>query len=102
MTEQNLNTESSNNTKPVLGDVNLIKTDFMLIGLSRKKSMTCAPMNNEEIFWPKVGLTQDRFDALWDYFKGNKPMQMIAEIEHEGFYKDGTPINGVVVGVRDL
>lgn len=102
MTEQNLNTETSNSTKPVLGDVNLIKTDFMLIGLSRKKSMTCTPMNNEEIFWPKVGLTQDRFDALWDYFKGNKPMKMIAEIEHKGFHKDGTPIDGIVVSVRDL
>ena len=79
-----------------------MKTDFKLTGLSRAKSMTCEPFNNENIFWPKVGLSQERFDALWDYFKGAKPMQMIAEIEHDGLYEDGTPINGVVLNVRDL
>ena len=80
-----------------------MKTDFRLVGLSRKKSMTCELMNTDkDCFWPKVGLTQDRFDALWEYFSKNKPMQMIAEIEHEGLYEDGTPKNGVVVGVRDL
>lgn len=78
------------------------KSDFLLIGLGRKKSMTCTPMNNEEIFWPKVELTQDRFDALWSYFSGGKPMKMIAEIQHEGLYKDGTPKNPIVVNVRDL
>jgi len=78
-----------------------MKTDFKLVGLGREKSMTCeAP--NQELFWPKVGLTQERFDALWDYFKGNSPMQMIAEIEHDGFYPDGFPKNSTVVGVRDI
>jgi hypothetical protein len=50
-------------------DTTLIKSDFKLIGLSRKRSMTCEPLDNENIFWPTVGLTQDRFDALWDYFQ---------------------------------
>ena len=97
-----INDQYGNSTKPLLQDVTLVKSDFKLTGLGRKKSMTCEPLNNQNIFWPKVGLTQDRFNALWDYFKGNKPMQMIAEIEHEGLYEDGTPINGNVVGVRDL
>jgi len=83
-------------------NVIFMKSYFKLTGLGRKKSMTCEPLNNQEIFWPKVGLTQDRFDAIWDYFKGNKPLQMIAEIEHEGLYTDGTPKNGNVVSVRDI
>ena len=79
-----------------------MRTDFRLVGLGRTKSMTCEPMDKEEIFWPKVGLTQDRFDALWEFFTLLKPMQMIAEIEHEGFYEDGTPREAVVVAVREL
>ena len=77
-------------------------SDFKLVGLSRKKSMTCEPMYSQETFWPKVDLTQDRFDALWNYFTQCKPMEMIAEIEHDGFYKDGIPINGKVINVRDI
>ena len=79
-----------------------MKTDFKLVGLGRKKSMTCEPLNNEEIFFPKVGLTQDRFDALWNYKENNWGGEMIAEIEHEGLYPDGTPKNGIVVAVREV
>ncbi len=75
-----------------------MKSDFKLVGLSRNKSMTCEPLNNENIFWPKVGLTQDRFDALWDY----RQNVMIAEIEHEGIDENGIPINGVVIAVKEV
>ena len=75
-----------------------MKSDFKLTGLSKPLSMTCEPLDNENIFWPKVGLSQDRFNALFKY----RNNVMIAEIEHEGIYKDGTPINGVVVGVREF
>lgn len=63
--------------------------------------MTCQPLQNENIFWPKVGIDRDRFEALWNYCKGNWKDKKIAEIEHDGFYEDGTPINPVVVGVRE-
>lgn len=76
------------------------RTEFKVSGLGRKKSITCET-DKESIFWPKVGLTQDRFDALWDYFKGNSPMEMIAEIEHDGLYDDGTPKNATVISVYD-
>lgn len=75
-----------------------MKSDFKLVGLSKKKSMTCEPLDNENIFWPKVGLTQDRFDALWEY----RQNVMIAEIEYDRLDKDGIPINGVVIGVREF
>lgn len=78
-----------------------MKTDFKLVGLSREKSMTCEPLNNENIFWPKVSLSQDRFDALWMYKENNWDEKMIAEIEHEGLLSDGRPINGVVIAVRN-
>ena len=64
--------------------------------------MTCEPLDNEDIFWPKVGISQDRFDALWDYKKNHWDDKMIAEIEHDGLFSDGTPKNGIVVSVREL
>lgn len=79
-----------------------MKSDFKLVGLGRKKSMTCEPLNNQNTFHPKVNMEQDRFDALWDYKKNNWSDKMIAEIEHEGLFPDGTPKNGVVVAVREL
>lgn len=64
--------------------------------------MTCVVGQDGEIFHPKCNFAQDRFDALWDYFSTNKPMKMIAEIEHEGLSNDGTPINGIVLSVKDI
>lgn len=89
-------------TNPVLGAVKKAKGDFRLVGLSKPFSMTCEPLNNENIFWPKVAIPRERFDALWNYCKGNWKDKKIAEIEHEGLREDGTPINGIVVGVREL
>jgi len=79
-----------------------MKTDFKLVGLGRKKSMTCEPLGNQNTFWPKVEIDQDRFDALWNYKKNHWEDKMIAEIEHEGLFSDGTPKNGIVVAVREL
>lgn len=50
----------------------------------------------------KVEITQDRFDALWNYKKNHWEDKMIAEIEHEGLFPDGTPKNGIVVAVREV
>lgn len=78
------------------------KSDFALVGLGRPFSMTCGLLHTDrETFWPKVGIPRERFDALWDYCSGNWKDKKIAEIEHEGLYEDGTPINPVVVGVRE-
>lgn len=74
-------------------------SDFLLSGLSRGYSMTCQNAK-QDFFWLKVGLTKERFNALWDYFKGLDKKEMIAEIEHDGFSEDGTPINGVVINVK--
>lgn len=79
-----------------------MKTDFKLVGLGRKKSMTCEPLENQNTFWPKVEIAQDRFDALFTYKKNHWEDKMIAEIEHEGLFPDGTPKNGIVVAVREL
>lgn len=80
-----------------------MKTDFKLIGLNRQRDrfMTCVPLHNEEIFWPKMAMSMEKFNELWNYFTGLSPMRMIAEIEHDGLTDDGVPINGTVVNVRD-
>jgi hypothetical protein len=72
-------------------------TDFKLTGLSKPFSMTCEPLDNENIFWPKVGMLKARFDALFEY----RERAMIAEIEHDGLFANGIPKNPVVVGVRE-
>lgn len=74
---------------------------FKLVGLSRKKSMTLEGVHGD-LFWPEVGLSQDRFNALWDYFSGLEIKQMIAEVEHFGFYADGTPRRSKVVNVESI
>lgn len=67
---------------------------FKLSGLSKPKSLTCEPLNNENIFWVTSTLSQDRFDALWKYWKDNHCADnLLVEIEHDGLREDGTPIN---------
>lgn len=78
-----------------------MKTDFNLIGLSKKKSVTCAVIGgSQEIFWPEVCMSQDRFDAFWGYYIPKN--KYIAKIEHEGLQDDGCPINGKLVEIVEL
>jgi hypothetical protein len=76
-----------------------MKSKFKLVGLSRTLSMTCEPLDKEECFWPKVGLGQDRFNALWEYWESGQ--KMICTIEHDGLDEDGIPINGTVIEVEN-
>jgi hypothetical protein len=81
----------------------MAKSDFRLIGLSKSKSFTCSNLYKEDIFWPEVKMAQDRFDALfkWASSVGFWKDKWIAEVEHDGLYEDGTPINPVCVAVRE-
>lgn len=79
-----------------------MKTDFKLIGLSRPQSFTCEPLQNENTFWAKNGLGLEKFNELWNYYGGHWSDIKIAEIVHNGFYKDGTPKNPIVVGIREV
>ncbi len=75
--------------------------EFKLKGLSKPKSFTCEPLENENIFWATSGITQERFNALWDYCKGNWSDEKIAVIEHDGLYKDGTPKNPIIIEIKE-
>lgn len=75
---------------------------FKLVGLSRPFSMTCEPLNKEDCFWPKVGISQERFNALWDYKKGNWEDKMTCTIEHDGLDNEGFPLNGTVIEVSEF
>lgn len=78
-----------------------IRTEFRLVGLSKPFSATCRTpeSGSDECFWPKLGIPRERFDALWDYCKGNWGEHKMAVIEHNGLSEDGTPINGVIVEI---
>lgn len=74
-------------------------THFPLTGLSREKSVTCTYGKRENFFWPKVELTQDRFDALWNFCSGNWDEKKYAVVEHDGIEEDGEPINPRLIDV---
>lgn len=71
---------------------------FNLIGLSRPKSITCSVIGgSEEIFWPKVEMSQDRFNALWEFYSGRTSGdKFTAIVQHDGLYEDGVPKNPVL------
>jgi len=78
-------------------------SEFKLTGLGRSGSFTCEPLTNENIFWPKSGLSKDRFGALWNYVKGGSwTGKEIAVIQHDGVNQEGIPINGVVIEVKGI
>lgn len=74
---------------------------FKLCGLSKPASFTCESMYNEDLFWAKSGIPQDRFDALFEYCGGNWQNLKFVEIEHEGLYNDGTPIKPIVISIKE-
>lgn len=77
-----------------------MRSKFKLTGIGRKKSITCEPLDNENIFWPEVGISQDRFDAFWDYYTGRSDKEnFYVEIEHNGVNADGIPVNGRIVSI---
>lgn len=75
-------------------------TNFRLVGLSKPKKATLRT-DNEMIFWAEVKMTRERFSALFDYCKGNWSEKKVAVIEHDGFYKDGTPRNPTMIEIID-
>jgi len=75
-----------------------MKGKFKLVGLSKSKSVTCET-DKEDIFWPKVEMSQDRFNALWDYCKGNWDEPKFAEIEYDRLDETGEPINPVLLNI---
>ncbi len=79
-----------------------MKSIFKLIGLSKPNSFTCEPLNNNNIFWCKSGLPKETFNNLFKYADGSWKDKKIVEIEHDGLYEDGTPINPTVVAINEV
>lgn len=77
-------------------------SEFNLAGISRNRSVTCNVIGGtEEIFWPKVEMSQDKFDAFWNYYTTRSgDEKFIAVVEHQGLNGDGTPINGVLIEIK--
>ncbi len=73
-----------------------MKTEFKLKGLSKPRSFTCHT-DKGNIFWAKSTMAFDRFDALFDFYKGEWKEEKRVLIEHDGFREDGTPINPLVL-----
>lgn len=75
-------------------------SEFKLVGLCKPKKATLNTQK-EEIFWSDLKMDHETFNKLFDYCKDNWNDQKIAIIEHDGFYKDGTPINPLVINIKE-
>lgn len=82
-----------------------IKSDFRLIGLSKPNSATLTFLDTDKTtFWASFNISPDRFKALFKWAKESDDFwktKWIAEIEHDGYYEDGTPKNPICTGVRE-
>lgn len=80
-------------------------TEFLLKGLSAPRSFTCRTMDSKEsIFWVKSNMTFERYQALFKWAKSDDDFwksKWVVEIEHDGFYEDGTPKNPVALEVKN-
>jgi hypothetical protein len=82
-----------------------MRVEYKLVGLGRNKKATLELLNTDrEIFWADIDMPDDRFNALWDYCKGESYEKniKIAEVECDYVTKDGNPVNGVMKGFRNL
>mgnify|MGYP003435922543 CR=1 FL=1 len=82
-----------------------MKTDFRIVGLSAPKSATLEFLDTDKTtFWAVVDMPDDRYKALFNWAKSDDTFwksKKVAEIEHDGFYEDGTPINPKMVAIRE-
>lgn len=90
---------SSNKEESVVMET--MKGKFIMSGLSKPASVTC--LHKNEIFWATSGIPQDRFNALFDYFKKGPDDvwkdQKFAVLEYEKADEDGTPIDARMIEV---
>jgi hypothetical protein len=78
-----------------------MKTDFKIIGPTKPASFTCE-LPNETMFRTKSRLSEDRFNALFNYCKGDWSTERLGEVEHEGLREDGTPKNPIVLSIKEF
>lgn len=79
-------------------------SEVKLVGMGRSadRAFTLESLGLvDNMFHARSGLSTDRFNALWDYCKGNWVDAKTAIIEHDGFTAGGLPKNAVVIEVRD-
>lgn len=81
-----------------------MRTYFPLKTIALPKNVMCKTQDHRLMFWPRVEMAQDRYRALFDWSQTEDfwKSDWLAEIEHEGLNPDGTPINPVMVAIREL
>lgn len=77
---------------------------FQLKGLSAPKSFTCSNIGKEDTFWAKTNMSDERYKALFKWAKNTDDFwqsKWIVDVEHDGLYEDGTPINPIVISLSE-
>ncbi len=80
-------------------------TEFKLIGLSTDNRCTISVDGTyENWFHAKTNLAEDRFKALFEYFKNGPECvwksRNVAVVQHNGLSESGTLINPLVIEVK--
>ena len=79
----------------------MAQAQFKLVGLSAPKSFTL--MHNNDHFWATTNMPDDRYKALFRYFKDSEESAWTGNerglFEYTKQSDDGTPIEGIVLEV---
>lgn len=75
--------------------------EYKIKGLS-KPNMFTFETEKQDIFWSTSNLTQDRFNALFNYCKHNWDEDKIAVIKCDSLSEDGIPINSKIIEIKTL
>ena len=78
------------------------QSDFRLVGLARNGEFTMELIDTDrESFHAMSNMSKETFFKLFNYCEQNWEDRKIATVEHEGLNPSGTPINPLVIEVRE-
>jgi hypothetical protein len=76
-------------------------TTFKLVQVSKSKKVKLEKINDDSVcFEANVEMNNDDFNSLFYYCKNNWDEKKYADIEHDGFYEHGAPINAIFKGIK--
>lgn len=84
-----------------------MKSEFKFVGLERLSnenymSATCVcNISKEDTFKALIKGTKESKEGLWKYMQNDKFKDMIALVEHKGFWDDGsTPKSPILLSIK--
>ncbi len=81
-----------------------MKNEFKLVGLQKvhnqEEVIATLEYKKEETFKALIDHNPKQKMEMFDYVKHDWKNTKIATVKHDGFYKNGSPINPVLISIR--